>query len=235
MSRDQLAILPLWYAVFLLSMTCHEAAHAWVAHRGGDRTAYDGGQVTLNPLPHIRREPFGTVLVPLLTYWVTGWMMGWASAPFDPDWEARFPRRAAAMAAAGPLANLILAGLAFVALRLGIEAALWAPAEPVTIDRLMLPLQPEAGAIDGLVRLCSLTLFLNVLLFLFNLIPLPPLDGAAVAAGLWPAARRLRDAFLASGFGGLIGLAVAIYATRFAFSPLYGVVLDLLFRPAWGG
>lgn len=232
MSQDQLAVLPLWYAVFLLSITCHEAAHAWVAFRGGDTTAHHAGQVTLNPLPHIRREPFGTVLAPLLTYLVTGWMMGWASAPFDPAWEARFPRRAAAMAAAGPLANLILAGLAFTALRFGMQAALWVPADPLSIDRLMLPLQPDGGAVDGLARLCSLMLFLNVLLFFFNLIPLPPLDGAAVVAGLWPAARRLRDAFHASGFGGLIGLAVAIYATRWAFGPLYGALLDLLFRGA---
>ena len=100
MNPEQLTMLPLWYAVFLLSVTCHEAGHATVAYLGGDPTAYLGGQVSLNPLPHIAREPFGTVLVPLMTYFYANWMMGWASAPYDPLWEDRHPRRAAAMATA---------------------------------------------------------------------------------------------------------------------------------------
>ena len=231
MSQDQLVVLPLWYAVFLLSVTCHEAAHGWAALRGGDETAYLGGQVTLNPLPHIVREPFGTVMVPLMTYFWMGWMMGWASAPYDPLWEDRYPKRSAAMAAAGPIANLILAVLAFVALRVGLQASVWVPAEGELfgVDRLVLPLQPEAGVIEGLGRFFSLMLFLNVLLFLFNLIPLPPLDGAAVASGLFPAARRLRDQLRASGFGALIGLVVAIYAIRWLFGPVYSAVLGLLF------
>jgi hypothetical protein len=117
MDPHVIALLPLWYAAFLLSLTCHEAAHAWAARRGGDDTAYLAGQVTLNPVPHVIREPFGTVLVPLLTYFTNGWMMGWASAPYDPRWEARHPRRAAAMSAAGPAANLLLALLAFAVLK----------------------------------------------------------------------------------------------------------------------
>ena len=56
-----------WYVVFLLSTTCHEAAHAWAAKLGGDLTAFHGGQVSLDPIPHIRREPFGMVIFPLLT------------------------------------------------------------------------------------------------------------------------------------------------------------------------
>ena len=122
MSIDTLPILGLWYAVFLLSLTCHEAAHAFVAWRGGDPTAYEAGQVSLSPWPHIRREPWGTVLIPLITFLMyagsgSAWMMGWASAPYDPSWERRHPRRAALMAAAGPAANLVLASAAFVALR----------------------------------------------------------------------------------------------------------------------
>ncbi len=231
MSQEQLAVLPLWYAVFLLSLTCHEAAHAWTAHRGGDATAYLGGQVTLNPLPHVRREPFGTVLVPLLTYVAAGWMMGWASAPYDPRWSERHPRRAALMAAAGPAANLLLAALAFAALRGGIVGGLWAPAgESFAIDRHVVPLE-GAGATEGLGRFCSLLLFLNCLLALFNLVPLPPLDGAAVASGLFPPARRGLDALRATGVGGLLGLLVAMYAVRWLFGPVYGGVLRLLF---WG-
>src|SRR5690242_15690614 len=104
MTPDTLAIGLLWYVVFLLSTTCHEAAHALAAKRGGDLTAFHGGQVTLDPWPHVRREPFGMVLVPILSFLTGGWMMGWASAPYDPLWSQRCPHRAARMALAGPAA-----------------------------------------------------------------------------------------------------------------------------------
>ena len=109
-----------WYVVFLLSTTCHEAAHAWAAQLGGDLTAFHGGQVSLDPIPHIRREPFGMVIFPLLTYATGGWMMGWASAPFDPHWSERYPRRAAWMSLAGPGANFTLAILAGILIHIGI-------------------------------------------------------------------------------------------------------------------
>ena len=83
MNPDVIALGLLWYVVFLLSTTCHEAAHALVAKWGGDLTTFHGGQVTLNPPPHIRRTPFGMVIFPLITYAMNGWMMGWASAPYD--------------------------------------------------------------------------------------------------------------------------------------------------------
>lgn len=232
MTAEQIIVLPLWYAVFLLSITCHEAAHAWVAHRGGDDTAYHGGQVTLNPLPHVLREPVGTVVVPLLSFLWMNWMMGWASAPYDPLWERRHPRRAAAMAAAGPAANLLLALAAFLALRAGLLVTVWLPAAgpSFAIDRLVVPAGAAGGAVEALGRLCSLALFLNVLLFLFNLVPLPPLDGSGVAAGLWAPARDWRDRLRASGAGGLLGLVVAMYAMRWLLGPIFGGVLHLLYR-----
>ena len=75
----------------------HEAMHALVAWKGGDPTAYHGGQVSLSPIPHIRREPIGMLVVPLLTAFTQGWAMGWASAPYDPVWAERHPKRAALM------------------------------------------------------------------------------------------------------------------------------------------
>ena len=231
MSQDQLVLIPLWYAVFLLSLTCHEAAHAFAAYRGGDPTAYLGGQVTLNPLPHVQREPFGTILVPLMTFLFMGWMMGWASAPYDPLWEDRHPRRAAMMAAAGPLANLLLALLAFALLKIGLASGWWVP--PVTdyieYDLLVRPLTEATGWLEGLGRLCSIMLTLNLLLFVFNLIPLPPLDGSAVLSGLFAPLRNLRDQLRASPSGGLIGLLVAWYGIRFIFPPVYGMVLGWLY------
>ena len=100
MDANLLATLPLWLAAFLLSLTCHEAAHALVGKLGGDTTA--AAQVTLDPIPHIKREPFGTLVVPIASFFLQGggWMIGWASAPYDPNWANRFPKRAAIMAAA---------------------------------------------------------------------------------------------------------------------------------------
>ena len=89
-----------WYFVFLYSTVCHEAAHAWAAMKLGDDTAYRGGQVTLDPVPHIRREPVGMVIFPIITFFLNAaqgvtWMMGWASAPYDPEWASQNPRHAA--------------------------------------------------------------------------------------------------------------------------------------------
>lgn len=231
MDQDQLLLLPLWYAMFLLSVTCHEAAHAFAAYRGGDPTAYHGGQVTLNPVPHVRREPFGTILVPLMTYWLAGWMMGWASAPYDPTWEDRHPRRAAAMAAAGPLANLALAIVGFAVLKAGLANGWWAPptTEFIPYDRLVQPVAEAATRLDGIGRLCSIMLVLNLLLFVFNLIPVPPLDGASVLAGLFAPARRLRDSLRYSSMGSLFGLLVAWMLIRRLFGPVFRVVLGWLY------
>src|SRR5690348_7572570 len=105
-----------YFIVFLFSTTLHEAAHAWAALRGGDLTAYHGGQVSLDPRPHIKREPFGMVVLPLVSALAFGWPMGYASAPYDPDWARRHPRRAALMALAGPGANLLLVVVAALSL-----------------------------------------------------------------------------------------------------------------------
>jgi Zn-dependent protease len=78
----------IWFVAFLFSTTVHEAMHAFVAWKGGDSTAYHGGQVSLSPIPHIRREPIGMLVVPLLTSLTQGWAMGWASAPYDPVWAS---------------------------------------------------------------------------------------------------------------------------------------------------
>jgi len=229
---DQLLLLPLWYIVFLLSVTCHEGAHAWAAYRGGDPTAYLGGQVSLNPLPHVQREMFGTVIVPLLTYLQMHWMMGWASAPYDPAWEDRHPRRAAWMALAGPLANLGLAGLAFMVLKIGLGAGIWIPAvtQFYEVDQLVSPAREGFVAVEGLGRLCSILFSLNLVLFVFNLIPLPPMDGASVLAGLFEPARRARDRLREMPLAGLGGLVVAWFLFPHLFWPLYLPIVHFLWR-----
>jgi hypothetical protein len=94
MSGAIFASFLIWYVVFVFSTTAHEAGHALVAYLGGDRTAYEGGQVTLDPMPHIRRSPFGMVVIPIITFLLSGggYMFGFASAPYDAFWAQRNPR-----------------------------------------------------------------------------------------------------------------------------------------------
>jgi len=165
LSPETLALAFIWYVAFLFSTTCHEAAHALVAKIGGDSTAALGGQLSLNPIPHIRRSPFGMVVIPILSFFLWGGMIGWASAPYDPLWERRHPRRSAWMALAGPAANFTLMLLAALALRIGDSYNLFAN-------------DPLTGK-PGFVSVILFTVFsLNLLLGTFNLIPAPPLDGS---------------------------------------------------------
>jgi Zn-dependent protease len=231
MNSDHLLALVLWFPAFLFSTTVHEAAHAWVALRGGDRTAYLGGQVSLSPLPHIKREPIGMLLVPLVTSLTQGWAMGWASAPYDPDWAARYPRRAAWMAAAGPAGNFCLAIAAFLLLKGGLALG-WFMAPPsVHFDQLVVSAATgtPAGWVGFAGMALSVLLMLNVILGTFNLVPLPPLDGAAVAGLVLPenGARSLRNLARTPGFS-LVGLIVAWNVFPFLVRPLFSLVVDLL-------
>ncbi|MCP3981885.1 MAG: site-2 protease family protein [bacterium] len=224
-------LLPLWYVVFLLSITCHEAAHAWAAYLGGDETAYLGGQVSLNPIPHMQREIVGTVVFPLLSYfwWGGGWMMGWASAPYDPYWEDRHPRRAALMAAAGPAANLLLALLGFAVLKIGVLRGWWLLSNEYTLDNLVTTGSTETTLAGGLASFCSILFGLNLILMLFNLIPVPPLDGASVLAGLVPPARALRDVARGNAMTAMAGIVVAWLVADRVLWPVYQFVVRLAF------
>ncbi len=163
------------YIVFLFSTTCHEAAHAFASKLGGDETAAHGGQVTLNPLPHILREPFGMVVVPLLSMAMGGGLIGWASAPYDPLWAQRHPRRAAWMSLAGPAANFALAILAGIAMRIGLLMGSFHIPMQRTITHLVEG--GQSGGVDGIATVLSIVFTLNILLGVFNLLPVPPLDG----------------------------------------------------------
>src|SRR5258705_1549467 len=155
----------IWYVAFLFSTSCREAAHALAAKIGGDDTAFAGGQVSLNPVPHIQREPWGMVVFPILSLVATGSLFGWASAPYDPLWERRHPRRAAWMALAGPATNYMLMLIAALILRLG-----W--------SYHWLRVDATSGRADFPTSVLGVFFFLNLLLGTFNLLPVPPLDGS---------------------------------------------------------
>jgi Zn-dependent protease len=196
-----------WFVVFLFSTTLHEAAHAWTAYRLGDPTAYEGGQVTLNPLPHMQREPWGMVVVPILYFALTqNGVIGWASAPYDPHWAQRHPQRAAVMAAAGPASNLLLAALAGLLIRF-----------------------TNLDAITGLAEPLFILFALNLLLFVFNLLPVPPLDGSAILPMFMSerAADRYRDIIHQPMFS-FLGLLIAWQLFPYIYSPVQTMALRLL-------
>ena len=214
LSPETLVLGFIWYIAFLFSTTCHEAAHALVAKLGGDSTAALGGQVSLNPIPHIRRSPFGMVVIPILSFFFSGGMIGWASAPYDPLWERRHPHRSAWMALAGPAANFTLMIMAALAIRIGRSQHL------LSID----PLTGKAGIV-------FVTLFivfsLNLLLGTFNLLPVPPLDGSTGIMVLMTEdrAQRYLDWLRGNSFamaGLLVGLVI--------FRQIFPIVQNAAFR-----
>ncbi len=217
----------LYYLVFLVSTTGHEAAHAWAAKRGGDLTAYHGGQVSLNPVPHIRREPFGMLLLPLISVVLSGWPFGYASAPYDRRWAERHPRRAAWMALAGPAANLLLVLGSLAVIRAGAAAGVFTPPPRVDFGHLA----EGAGAWAVAATLLSVVLSLNLMLAALNLLPFPPLDGsAAVPLFLDDDATRRYQAFLWGNPAlGWIGILVAWQIFGYVYSPVFGFVVNLLY------
>jgi Zn-dependent protease len=232
MDTASLALIPLWYVAFLFSTVCHEAAHALVAKWGGDPTAYAAGQVTLDPLPHIKREPFGMVLVPLITMLSSlgGSMFGWGSAPYNPYWQIRYPRRAALMALAGPLTNLTLALLSAFSIYLGVQLQIFSPPFSPQITALIVP-NSSSEILSGCASLLSIMLVLNVILTCFNLLPLPPLDGFAVLGLFLPEDLFLRGLMLTrttgiSIFGGL----VAFYLFPHLVQPILAFVIGHFYR-----
>ena len=223
---------PVWYAVFLFSITCHEAAHALAARLGGDDTAYEGGQVTLNPLPHMQREPIGTIVVPIISYIYAGWILGWASAPIDPTWQARHPHRAAWMALAGPVSNFLIMLIAGICIRIGLANGFFDFPLPEHIGFDELVVSSDTGAPSGATLFISVLFSLNLLLCVFNLIPLPPLDGATVIGLLFPeeTALKIYDAARNPGFQ-LIGMMLVWTMFGKFFAPIFYFALKLLFTP----
>lgn len=229
--HTQVGLGLLWYAVLVVSMTFHEAAHAVAAWRMGDPTAHEAGLVTLDPLAHIHRSPVGMVVVPIVSFLMGGWMIGWASAPYDPYWAHRYPKKAVVMALAGPAANLTLIVVAAVLIRIGMLLGAFAAPESVNMQTVTMATGP--GIANGAAVGVSILFSLNLILLIFNLLPLPPLDGSEIVTLFLSdrAIEQYRAAMRQPGFQ-IMGLIVAWHLMDFVVGPARTLALNLLYPGA---
>jgi Zn-dependent protease len=214
LTPEQIALAITSYIVLLFSLSVHESAHAWMALRMGDDTAASLGRITLNPLVHI--DPVGTVLMPILQVFASGLpLLAWAKpTPVQPrNFKPGYFRRGQILVAgAGPVSNLLLAllftGLFVVAVRAGLD--------------------PDARG--PLPTLLSIGVKLNVVLGVFNLLPVPPLDGSWIAS--WGLPRTLAahyDAIMEPYGQWILLILLATGALGEIIWPIVSVVQGLLF------
>jgi len=205
--------------VLLFSIVIHEVAHAWVARREGDPTAERLGRITLNPLSHL--DPVGSFVVPLALYLLPGGVIfGWAKpVPVNP---ANYREPVAGdirVSLAGIVSNLLLA-LVFTIL-LAVLFRVGASQDPVG----------TSATLDGLGRMLRFGILLNLILAIFNLIPIPPLDGSHVLAHMLPAGARER--YREFGRYGILLIMAVIFVVPSAFEVVFRPVL-YLYRVAIG-
>jgi len=169
-----MAELPIYYQIIiwaipvLFAVTLHEVGHGWAAKLLGDTTAEDMGRLSLNPLKHI--DPMGTIVVPLATFFLSGFIFGWAK-PVPVNWNRlrNTKRDIALVALAGPAANLVMIGFWLVVMKLLIVLA-----------------DQQSMLVNVMLFMGSAGIAINSLLMILNLFPLPPLDGSRVVFSLLP-------------------------------------------------
>lgn len=205
----------LWFVVFLFSLSLHEAAHAWTANRFGDFTALYLGRVTLNPIKHI--DPLGTVVFPIVNFMFGVPLIGWAKpVPVNTAHLRNVRRSHILISLAGPASNLLLAVLFLVLLKV-LLVSVESGAEWLG-PKLVIPLS----------KMLKAGLFLNISLAVFNVIPIPPLDGHWVLYHLLPPnAANTFDQLRPYGFLLLYALMLTGMLS-YIFLPAYWLINQLL-------
>ena len=166
-----------------MSVVVHEVAHGYVAYLLGDNTARDRGRLTLNPIPHL--DPFGSVILPLLLYFSThgGFLVGWAKpVPYNPDNLKNIRKGTFLISIAGIAANVFIAVIFGLLIR-------FAPALGIS------PIVASTGAISPFYKIASIIVSLNLILAVFNIIPIPPLDGSKILFSSLPYKYRNIEVF----------------------------------------
>lgn len=214
---DELSLMQriaVWALPVLFAITVHETAHGWIAKRLGDPTAMMLGRLTLNPVKHI--DPLGTILVPGILLMLGGFLFGWAK-PVPITWEnLKHPKRDMALVAvAGPLSNLLM-------------ALMWALIIRVT---MLFDITTDSMAMY-IVYTGVAGIFINTILMVLNLLPLPPLDGGRVAVGLLPGPLAWKFSRL-EPYG--LPILIALLVTGLLGKILWPVVTVLIVSLAWLG
>jgi Zn-dependent protease len=208
------------YIVFLFAISFHESAHAWMANRCGDPTARMLGRVTLNPIKHI--DPVGTVLLPLVALFSSVPLLGWAKpTPVDPRNFKNVMLDDILTSVVGPVSNFLLATVALLFLAL---IKMSSPmGQQVVLGLMHGWMSPDATSV--LLPACLLLyelMFINVLLGVFNLIPIPPLDGSHVLRHfLPPNALRIYDTM------GIFALMALVFLAPGLLSRVISPVIDI--------
>jgi len=218
------------YAIpVLFAITLHEAAHGYVARHFGDLTAHAQGRISLNPLRHI--DLVGTIIVPIVILTFSKYLFGWAK-PVPVNYSAlRKPRQHMAwVAAAGPAANLVMAVIWVVLLRVGIglssRAEAWTEVANLhgTAGLVEVVMRHGTGAAEYLIGVSAAGVLVNLVLMLLNLLPIPPLDGGRILTSLLPVRAAGRFAKLEP-----FGLPLLLLLL---FVPIYGSnALSLILNP----
>ena len=216
--------LIIWFVVFLFSLSFHESAHAWTSERFGDYTGRYQGRITMNPIAHI--DPIGTLVIPLMGFMSGGIaMFGWAKPVETNPLLWRNKTKANIMvAAAGPISNFILATVALITIKILLATEVLRPSvlgEGGQFD-FVVPMAADAGFLNPMTTLLCIFLTLNVTLGVFNLIPIPPLDGSHVLESLLP--YEMAQAYAQIRPYGFILLLVLIW------TPVVGWILSPVMR-----
>jgi Zn-dependent protease len=169
------------------------------------------------------------VVLPILTALVTHWPLGFASAPYDPQWARRYPKRAAVMALAGPAANLVLVLLAALLVRVGIAGGVFYPPDSVRFGDLAA--SNAEGFWAAAAFMLSVFFSVNLLLFAFNLLPLPPLDGSGAIPLLLSerATAKYQDVLFGNPALQIIGMLIAWRVFGVLFDPVFTGAVNLLY------
>lgn len=213
--------LVLFYPVFLFSLSVHETAHGWVSEKFGDPTARMLGRISLSPFPHM--DIIGTVFLPIFGILTGAPVIGWGKpVPIDPRYYKNLRKHSLWVAASGPVSNIILA-VCFALIAHGLFRVL-----PVMPAKALQAGSFGATAIGAVYAICQMGVLLNLMLAMFNMIPIAPLDGATVIRGVLPY-RMLATYDQISRYGMLILLALFVTGLlRYLFIPVFLVASMLL-------
>ncbi len=227
MSQQAIVLKIFEFVILLFALSLHEASHAWMASRLGDQTARMLGRVTLNPVKHI--DILGTIILPLVMLFAPGFgqfLIGWAKpTPVNSRNFKKFLRDDMLVTLAGPGSNLLIALVCMVLL---VVLAKVAPGGALLVHALAAGAWglaiAQGGAMVPLGMLLYISVWLNLMLTIFNLLPIPPLDGSHILRHMLPyGALKFYDSM-----GGWIGLALIIFIgapiMNFFLSPLLTVV-----------